>query len=132
MAVELQEEANGKVLTVNLSGKLTKEDYKQFVPEIERMIDQHGKIRILVRMHDFHGWSAGALWEDLKFDWKHFSHIERLALVGEKRWEKGMAAFCRPFTKATIRYFDEAEAAGASDWIREGLPVEAARVPAHS
>jgi hypothetical protein len=63
-------------------------------------------------MHDFHGWDAGALWEDAKFDLKHFADIERLAFVGEKKWEKGMAQFCRPFTKATIRYFDRSEEAG--------------------
>jgi hypothetical protein len=68
-------------------------------------------------MHEFHGWTAGALWEDLKFDAKHVRDIERLALVGEKRWEAGMAAFCRPFTTATIRYFDRAQAAEAYKWL---------------
>jgi len=30
-------------------------------------------------MTGFHGWDAGALWEDIKFDIKHFGDIERLA-----------------------------------------------------
>ena len=42
-------------------------------------------------MKDFHGWDAGALWEDIKFDLKHFSDIERVAMVGEKKWQKGMS-----------------------------------------
>jgi hypothetical protein len=130
MAVDLHEEASGKILVVNLTGKLTKEDYKVFVPHVERLIGQHGKLRMLVPMHDFHGWDMGGLWEDLKFDWKHFSHIERLALVGDKRWEASMAMFCRPFTSATIRYFDEAEASKASEWIHEGLPASSAEVSA--
>ena len=57
---------------------------------------------MLVRLHDFHGWTAGALWEDIKFDLKHFAHIERLALVGDRKWEAGMAVFCKPFTTATF------------------------------
>ena len=130
MAVTLQEEANGKILVINLTGKLTKEDYQQFVPHVERLIAQHGKVRMVVQMHDFHGWEMGALWEDLKFDWKHFSHIERLALVGDKRWEAGMAAFCRPFTGAAIRYFDVSEASKATEWIHQGLPAGAS--PAHA
>jgi hypothetical protein len=125
MSITLQSEADGKVLVVQLSGKLGKEDYQRFVPEVERQIQQHGKIRLLVRMHDFHGWSAGALWEDIKFDLKHFAHIERLALVGERKWEAGMAVFCKPFTTATVRYFDSAQAAEASQWIHEGLPQPA-------
>src|SRR5262249_22275256 len=105
MSVELQEEAGGKVVVATLSGELTKQNYEHFVPELERLIRQHGKVRMLVRMHDFQGWTMGALWEDIKFDLKHFRHIERLALVGDSKWEAGMAAFCRPFTTATIRYF---------------------------
>ena len=121
MSVNLHEEAGGKVLVVNLSGKLTKEDYAHFVPEVERLVKQYGKVRMLVQMHDFHGWTLGALWQDIKFDIKHFSDIERLALVGERKWEAGMATFCKPFTRATIRYFDEANAVAAHDWIAEGI-----------
>ena len=59
------------------------------------------------------GWNAGALWEDTKFAIKHFSDIERIAMVGETKWQHSMATFCKPFTKATSRYFDHAEAAEA-------------------
>ena len=121
MSVELHEEAAGKILILNLSGKLTKEDYAHFTPEVEKAVKDHGKIRMLVRMHDFHGWSLGAMWEDFKFDLHHFSHIERLALVGEKRWEAGMAVFCKPFTTAKVRYFDESKADEAMVWVHEGI-----------
>jgi hypothetical protein len=122
MSINLQEQAGGKVLVVNLSGRLTREDYHHFVPEVERLISQHGKISLVVHMHDFHGWTLGALWEDVKFDLKHFRHIERLALVGDRKWEAGMAVFCKPFTTATIRYFDESKIEEAFQWINEGIP----------
>lgn len=121
MSVELQEQARGKILTVRATGKLTSEDYKRFVPEVERLIKEHGKIRVLFETHDFHGWDAGALWQDIKFDVKHWRDIERLAIVGEKKWEKGMAAFCKPFTTAEIRYFEHDRLDGARGWIEEGL-----------
>jgi hypothetical protein len=113
----LNEEAGGKILKVKASGKLTKEDYQRFVPDVERLIKDHGKIRILLEMHDFHGWEVSALWEDIKFDLKHFGDIERLAMVGDSKWEKGMAAFCKPFTKAKIQYFDSSKADEARAWI---------------
>ena len=118
MSVNFQEEAGGKCLLVQLSGKLTKEDYQHFVPAVERLIKQHGKLRMVVQMHDFHGWTMGALWEDIKFDVKHFADIERLALVGDRKWEAGMAVFCKPFTRATIRYFDESKYEDAVDGSR--------------
>lgn len=126
MSVELHEEEGGKVLAVKLSGKLAKSDYEHFVPVVERLVSQHGKVRMLVTMHDFHGWTVGALWEDIKFDWKHMGDIERLALVGERKWEGGMATFCKPFTRATIRYFDAAHANEAMNWIKEGIGQPAA------
>jgi len=72
-------------------------------------------------MRDVHGWTLGALWEDIKFDVKHFSNIERLAFVGDRKWEAGMAAFCKPFTRAVIRYFDESKYEEALGWIKEGI-----------
>ena len=121
MSVQMREEADGKILIIELSGKLVKEDYESFTPEVEAEVKKHGKVRMLVRMHDFHGWTAGALWADIKFDVHHFTHIERLAIVGEKRWEAGMAVFCKPFTTAKVRYFDESKADEASKWLHEGI-----------
>ncbi|MGD9722862.1 MAG: STAS/SEC14 domain-containing protein [Pirellulales bacterium] len=117
--IELQSDANGKILSVTLSGKLSKEDYERFVPEVDSLIQKHGKLRILLNMHDFHGWTVGALWEDIKFDVKHFGSIERLAMIGDRKWEAGMAAFCKPFTTAKIRYFDQSEIDAARKWIEE-------------
>jgi hypothetical protein len=119
MAIELKEEDGGKILDVHVSGKLEAADYEHFVPEFERLVRQHGKLRVLFSMAGFHGWEAGALWDDIKFDLKHGGDIERLAMVGEKKWQQGMATFCKPFTKATIRYFDHVAAAEARKWLEE-------------
>jgi len=118
-AIQITEEQEGRIVTVMLTGKLVKEDYETFVPEIERLVKQHGKIRMLVEFRDFHGWTAGALWEDTKFAARYFNDIERLAIVGEAKWEKGMAVFCKPFTRAKVRYYDVAKEDEARSWIRE-------------
>ncbi len=117
MTVKLIEKNDGKLLEIQMSGKLTKKDYAHFVPAVERLVNEYGKIRILVELHDFHGWTAGALWEDIKFDAKHFSDIERIAIVGETEWEHGMAVFCKPFTTANISYFDRAAINEAHVWL---------------
>ena len=114
MSVDLRED--GKVLVIKLTGKHVKEDYEDLVPEVERLIKQHGKLRMLVEMHDFHGWTAGALL-------KHLRDAERIGLVGHTSWEQGMAVFCKPFTTAPIRYFDQSEADQAEAWIHTNLLV---------
>jgi hypothetical protein len=129
MPIQLDEENGGKILVVRVSGKLTKTDYKHFLPRFERLVRENGKLRLLFDMTDFHGWEAGALWEDIKFDVKHFADIERLAMIGDKKWEQGMATFCQPFTKATIRYFDHADAAEARKWLGQSMAASAASAP---
>jgi hypothetical protein len=119
MPAQIQQSTGGKVLEVTLSDKLTRADYDRFVPEVERLLAEHDKLRLLVIMEDFHGWTAGALWDDIKFDAKHFRDIERLAFVGEKRWEHGMATFCKPFTTAKIRFFDPGRLDEARHWLHE-------------
>ena len=116
-AVALKEVNGGEVLEVQLTGKLAKQDYEYLVPVVERLVQKHGKIRMLVEMHDFHGWTAGALWQDLKFDARHFNDIERIAMVGETSWQHGMAVFCKPFTGAKIRYFDRTSIEDARAWL---------------
>jgi hypothetical protein len=119
MSIQLNEENGGKVIVVHVTGKLVKTDYEHFVPEVERLVRQHGKLSILFDMTGFHGWEAGAMWEDIKFGIKHFSDIDRLAMVGEKKWQHGMAKFCRPFTKAAVRYFDHTDIDEARKWLAE-------------
>jgi hypothetical protein len=122
MPVELKELDGGKVLELHLTGRLAREDYQKFVPEVERLVEQHGKIRMLVDMHDFHGWTTAALWEDTKFAVQYFSDIERLAVVGETKWQEGASLFAKPFTAAVLRYFDRTKADEARAWLRSDKP----------
>lgn len=119
--ISLAEKEAGQLLDITLTGRLEKEDYELFVPEIEKLMERHGTVRILVELRDFQGWSAGALWEDTKFGFRHFNDIDRIAIVGDRAWEKGMALFCKAFTRAEVRYFDVAEMPEARAWIMEGL-----------
>lgn len=117
MSLELRHDKKSKFLEVTIDGKLESKDYERFAPFVEDLIREHGKVDILLVLHDFHGWTAGALWEDVKFDAKHFRDIEKLAIVGETKWEKGMATFCKPFTTAKVRYFPREEIGAAQQWI---------------
>ena len=89
------------------------------MPEFERLVRQHGKLRVLFDMTGFHGWDAGALWEDIKFDIKHFADIERLAMVGEKKWQQGMATFCQAVHESDDPILRSRDAAEARKWLGE-------------
>jgi hypothetical protein len=115
--VELKELSGGRILEARVTGKLGANDYQDLAPVFDRLIREHGRIGVLLELHDFHGWTGAGLWRDIEFDAKHFAQIERLAIVGEKKWQAGMAAFCKPFTTAQIRFFTADQIDGARRWI---------------
>lgn len=108
-----------KVAGFKLSGKLHDEDYKTFVPAVEAAIANQGKVRLFAQFDDFHGWDLHAAWDDTKFGMKHFRNFERIAMVGDRQWEKWMAAICKPFTGAKVKYFDASQLDAAWAWIAE-------------
>jgi hypothetical protein len=40
-----------------------------------------------------------------------------VAVVGEARWQEALAAFCRPFTAAQMRYFQHDKLPEARQWL---------------
>lgn len=100
-------------------GKLNDEDYQRVIPLLEEKISIYGKIRWYFEMRDFQGWTFSALWEDLKFDIKNRNNIERIAMVGDKKWEKQLTQFMKPFTDADVKFFETEEREEAKHWIRE-------------
>ena len=108
-----------QTLGFKMSGKLHDEDYKKFVPSIDAAVAKHGKVRLLAQFHDFHGWDLHALWDDIKFSTTHCTKFKKIALVGDKKWEKWMAVVCKPFTMAKIRYFDANQIESAKQWLAE-------------
>lgn len=114
-------ETQGRILHGVIIGKLEKEDYDLFVPEAERLINEHGTIRVLAELVDFKGWTAGALWEECKLAYHHLKDVERMAMIGDKAWEKGLTVFMKPFIGAKLKYFDVSERQAAIDWIQEDI-----------
>ncbi len=116
-SIALREEEEGRILQLIVRGKLTAADYDIFVPELESAIEEHGKVSLLVDLEDFQGWSAGAMWQDTRFDARHWNDIERLAVVGEGKLEKGMTMFAKPFTTAEVKFFERNDRARALRWL---------------
>ncbi len=117
MPLQIKQERDD-IATVQASGELEEVDYEHFTAEFESFARQHGKLRILFDMTGFEGWNAGGLKKELEFDSEHFDQIERLAAVGDKKWEKGLMKLTKPFVQATIKYFDRSEIAAAREWLR--------------
>lgn len=117
--VEQLPRSRENILGFGMSGRLHDQDYVKFVPVIEAAVAKYGTVRLLAAFHDFCGWDPHALWDDIKFSARHCHDIERIAIIGDRAWEHWMSAVCKPFTKATIQYFDVSETDQAWAWLEE-------------
>ncbi|MGK7392859.1 MAG: STAS/SEC14 domain-containing protein [Candidatus Cyclobacteriaceae bacterium M2_1C_046] len=111
-------ENKDNLISTKATGTLTEEDYNTLIPMLEEKIENNQKVRWYFEMEDFDGWKVKALWEDAKFDAKHINDFEKIAMVGEKKWEKVMTDLMKPFTSADVKYFDAADKAKAINWIK--------------
>ena len=120
--ITILETGNPRLLAFKLSGKLYDADYQTFVPEADKMTaGVEGKLRLMVILEDFQGWDLHGAWDDFKFGMKHYADTERIALVGDKKWEEWMAKLWKPFSLAQVRYFETTRVEDAWSWMREGL-----------
>lgn len=110
---------HGSLLEITVSGTLTAETYDLLGERIGTIIHEHAPIRLLFIMTDFHGWTVPGMWKDLVFDIKHRHDIDRVALVGDRAWQHGMAFLCRPLLSAQLRYFDIDRIEDARTWLAE-------------
>lgn len=121
MPFKMEELDRGRILKVVVSGSLNSEDYQPFVTEAEGLIGVWGKLRLLIELHEISGFSLAAMWEDLKFDMKHFGDIERLAVLGEKQWHVWMTEICKPFVAGEVKFFSGSHADEARRWLLDDV-----------
>ncbi len=107
------------VLAIRASGKLTDADYKAFLPRLEVLIREHGKISLLVELEDFEGWETKAAWDDLDFGLAHDRDFEHIAIVGDQSWQHWMTMLSTLFTHTPLRFFPREELARAWEWVNE-------------
>ena len=119
MPIRINQVSGQQFLVVHVWEKLARADFERFLPQFAELSQRPGKLRLLFDMTGFEGWDAGALWDEIKFDLKHANDFERVASVGDSKWEHAMATVIKPFTKAKTRYFDAAQYAAARKWLSD-------------
>jgi hypothetical protein len=117
--IRLSTSDDSNILFTTSSGTLDKNDYDTLLPIVENKILKYGKVRWYFEMDHFDGWKLDAFWKDIKFDVRHFKDFEKVAMVGDKRWQEWMVRSIKPFIPAEIKYFNLSEKDLAEQWIRQ-------------
>lgn len=116
--IQVLEHSEGRIIAAKAIKKLTKTDYDKLLPLLISKLKQFPKIRMYFEMDNFEGWELKALWEDVDLDLRHANVFEKVAMVGEKKWEDWMKDFIKPFTSAEIKYFEPIHKEEAIIWIK--------------
>ncbi len=115
MAITTMDRSGGNTLGFKVSGDVTKADYEVLTPAVEKAVGQHGSVNVLLDLTGFH-WEKISAWAaDLHFGHEFHDKIERMAIVGDKKWEKYLAHLASPFYAKDSKYFDDA--ADAWTWL---------------
>ena len=116
--LQILELTNKNLIATEASGKLTAKDIEKIHPLIHAILDRGMKVRWYFEMKDFDGWDVKGFWEDLKMDAAHAKDYEKIAMVGDKKWQNWITKFMKPFTNAEIKFFDLKDKETAKQWIK--------------
>jgi hypothetical protein len=99
-------------------------DYEKIHPFIHNIINTGKKVRWYFEMDDNSNSESTGFWEDGiievnygKMNFIHSGDLERIAIVGAKKWEHWMRSVMKPFSAAIIQYYDLADREKAIEWI---------------
>lgn len=117
--LEIQPESRGDFLSVCAVGRLTDRDYRKFTPTLDKLVAEHGRVRALIDMTAFEGWTVMAAWQDFILGIRHWNDFERCALIGDRAWERVSAKAFNAVSKSNIRFFPASQRREAWIWTHE-------------
>jgi len=108
---------NLAAVEIDISGRVSTEEFDATATKLETFIKRHGKVRVLEVIHDFEGMDAAALWHDLKFSLRHLNDFSRCAIVSDAKFLSIWSAIAEPFIDCEVAYFPPEEVEAARDWL---------------
>ena len=113
-------QSSGQLLQLKIRGMLTKADYERIVQNAKQAIAREGKIRALVMLEAFEGWERRDDWGDVSFMMEQGQQVEKMAIVGDERWQDDALAFtAKGFRPTAIEFFANARLKEARTWLAE-------------
>lgn len=109
----------GKILTVKVSGRLTQLELASAQKQALGIFKKEGAKRLLVVVEDFEGWGKG-YWGDMSGQISIDPFIERMAVVGDRKWEGLALLFVgKGIRHLAIEYFPTSDLAKAQEWVAQ-------------
>jgi hypothetical protein len=116
--IEIHKESS--IIAVKASETLSKKDFDKLAPALRDFAHRSQSSHLLMTLERFKGWEdVSAFWEDLKLDAEFIGKFDRIAIVGEKKWQKWGTNLLDSLTNNELKFFDIKNADGAWLWLRD-------------
>lgn len=116
--IKQMERSHDNVLGYEVTGdKVTEKEYQQVIGQVRTAIDEHGKVRLLVRVPGFPKSELSALDDRLRFAREHLGDIERYAVVGDSKAMEVLTKMTDKVIRADLRHFAPEEEETAWSWV---------------
>ena len=115
--IKLSDKTHGNLIVLEISGKINQGDYQFLNPILDKAVEDHGKLNMLMKIKDMEGFTPKAMWEDLK-EVRHLADFNKIAIVGDNDWKKTFTKITNPLTPGEVKYFDFEEENLALQWLQ--------------
>lgn len=118
MGATIQRDNNG-IWVLRIFGALRKEELDAVQAAGLAGMNPHENARVLVMVEeDFCGWVGDNVWNDMTFFVEHGDRIDKIAIIGDPKWETRMLMFTGAgFRRAPVKFFAVNQLAQAHAWL---------------
>jgi hypothetical protein len=109
--IEAMDRSTDTTLGFTLTGDVTKADYEELVPKVATAVDANGSVSLLLDLTGFRWEKLSAWGSDLGFGKDYHDKIDKMAIVGDKKWEHLLAKLAHPFYAKHAEFFETTDAA---------------------
>lgn len=109
----------GNIVKIVASGTLEGADFSQLSDQVDALLKEHEKVRLLINATDFSGWdSMNALTKHFGFVKSHHHRVERIAFIMGHQWQQCLVGAMRMFIHPEVHVFGTGEEVKAESWIK--------------
>lgn len=116
--IEIHEHRSSDIVTVKLSGIVTRGDVQAETAQLERIFEERSPLRLYVEMLGLESFEAGGAWDELKLFLRHRDEISRIAFVVASPREQWAGWIGEVIAAGEAREFAIGDEEQAMTWLK--------------
>lgn len=117
MAAEFKDVMDGVVL-LKVAESLTNDDRSLALEKIARVVQEYGRISVLVDATELERWEVGLSLDDADFEVQNDAKLTKIAFVGDRKWQDLVFLLINKNSRdVPIEYFETSDLDRARDWL---------------